>query len=303
MTLHQLKIFEVVANHLNLRAAAEELHIVQPSVSKQLRTLEEEFGAKFHRKVGRNIELTNTGRRFLKDIQTLLRHAEELKRNFANHSSNGSALLSVGGSYSPSATFLPSVLATFTRQHPDVQLSLKTDTKHAVEQMILSDEVDIAAVNNPPQSPDIVMELFRCERLLAFVPANSPGFANGDRLTIAELSHTPLVIRGELDFGLTATEEILREAESKGVQFRIAMRCQSPETVKTAVRENMGVGLLFEGLIRHDVQRGDFKILKLKDLKLVGQSFIIYRRGKPLSWQAEEFLELLRHCRPKTSRR
>jgi DNA-binding transcriptional LysR family regulator len=166
--------------------------------------------------------------------------------------------------------------------------------------MVLNGEVDIAAVSNPPQSPDLVTEPFRQEKLLAFSSPNHP-LAKRGSLAISDLARIPLVIRGESEGDMTATEEILREIQNQGVEIKIAMRCDSYEAVKAAVRHHMGVGLLFEGLVMHDAKRGDFKILKIKGLNLVGQSFIIYHKEKPLSQNARDFLELLRKRRPKRS--
>ena len=297
MTLHQLRIFTIVARHLNTRAAAEELHIAQPSVSKQVATLEKEFGVKFHIKVGRRIELTKEGQLFLKDAQALLCRSENLTNKFSGISVvQKTAPLRVGGSYSPCATFLPLVLAGFKESHPLVHLVLKTDSKRALERMVLNGAVEIAVVNNPPQSPGLAAEFLGREKLLAFAPPNHP-LARRGSLTISDLTRTPLVIRGDKDAGMTATEEILKEIETQGVQLKIAMRCESPEAVKAAVRNNMGLGLLFEGLIMHDVRRGDFKVLNIRELKLVAQRCIIYHKDKPLSANARAFLDLLRQQR------
>lgn len=86
----------------------------------------------------------------------------------------------------------------------------------------------------------------------------------------------------------------LRKIENQGVQVRIALRCESPGAVKAAVRKKMGLGLLFEELVKHDAERGDFKILKIKGLNLFGQSCIVYHRKKLLSSHAQDFLALLR---------
>ena len=58
MTLHQLKIFDAVAEHLNITQASRKVRISQPSVTKQLRLLERECGSKFYVKSGRGIRLT-----------------------------------------------------------------------------------------------------------------------------------------------------------------------------------------------------------------------------------------------------
>lgn len=115
MTLHQLKIFVVAARRLSLTAAAEELRIAQPSVSQQLRLLEEEFGKKFHRKIGRSIELTEQGWLFLKDAEKVLAQVEKLREKFTNTGKSAPGALTVGGTYGPAAILLPSALAIFKK--------------------------------------------------------------------------------------------------------------------------------------------------------------------------------------------
>ncbi len=67
MTLHQLEIWIVVAKHQNVSKTADELHIRQPSVSRQIKSLENEFGIKLYKAYpGKGIELTQAGRLLLK---------------------------------------------------------------------------------------------------------------------------------------------------------------------------------------------------------------------------------------------
>ena len=63
MTLNQLKVFDAVARYLSMTRASESLHISEPSVFQQVKSLEEACGARLYRKVGRQIELTREGRR------------------------------------------------------------------------------------------------------------------------------------------------------------------------------------------------------------------------------------------------
>ncbi|MBI4523530.1 MAG: LysR family transcriptional regulator [Deltaproteobacteria bacterium] len=293
MTLHQLEIFVVVAKHLNLRAAAEELRISQPSVFKQVGALEREFGIKFHSKGRRGIALTGEGRVFLQDAETILSLTDGIRKKFRRANMSGAGSLTVGGSHNPSANLLPSTLALFEKAQPQVDLTLRTDAKRIVERWVLDGEVEIAVVNNPAKSPDLVMEPLQREPLVAFAPVDHP-LAGRNRLTVFDLAHTPLVIRGERGAGLSATEEIIQKIENDGIKLKIAVRCESPEAVKAAVRKNMGLGLLFEGLVTHDAERGDFRILKIQGLSLTGQSFIVYRKDRQLSTHAEVFLGLLR---------
>ncbi len=73
MTLHQLSIWIVVAKHQNVTKTADELHIRQPSVSQQIKSLENEFGIKLYKVyTGRGIELTQAGKLLSKYAKKIL---------------------------------------------------------------------------------------------------------------------------------------------------------------------------------------------------------------------------------------
>jgi DNA-binding transcriptional LysR family regulator len=101
MTLHQLRIFGAVAKHLNVTKAAHEVRISQPTVSKQLRLLEEEFRVKFYSRVGQGIELTEEGRRFWQAVQPILMGVNELRKTFPKTDKETEFFI-VGGTQSPS---------------------------------------------------------------------------------------------------------------------------------------------------------------------------------------------------------
>ena len=65
MTLNQLRIFDIVAKHSNITSAAHEMHISQPSISKQLKALQEGYGLKLYTRGVQGIKLTDEGRQFL----------------------------------------------------------------------------------------------------------------------------------------------------------------------------------------------------------------------------------------------
>ncbi len=73
MTLHQLEVWIVVAKHQNVSKAADELHIRQPSVSIQIKRLENEFGIKLYKGyTGKGIELTQAGKLLSKYAKLIL---------------------------------------------------------------------------------------------------------------------------------------------------------------------------------------------------------------------------------------
>lgn len=293
MTLHQLKIFAAVAKHLNVTKASEELHISQPSVSQQLKLLQEEYGAKLHEKTSRGIQLTDEGRAFLKDVERILLQVDRLKEKFGSSPARQRAKsFTVGGSFGPSASLLPSLLAVFKETHPQVELTLQTDTSHAVERLVLNAEVEIAVITNPSHSPSLIYEPCRQVKLVTFASPQHP-LAKQAELTLTELAQAPLVIKkGKPNEG--RARRFLRQLEKRGLQLNIVMECESLEAVKAAVRAGMGIGILYGDIVEPDIQRGDLKMLRIRELKMEISSLIIYKKERPLSSYAQDFLTLVR---------
>jgi DNA-binding transcriptional LysR family regulator len=75
------------------------------------------------------------------------------------------------------------------------------------------------------------------------------------------------------------------------------MRCDSPEAIKTAVREKLGVGILYEDAVKEELARGVFKRVPISGLQMEGNSCIAYHKQRPLSTSGEVFLNLLRQWR------
>src|SRR5690348_11782859 len=75
MELRQLRYFEAVARNRHVSRAAHELHLAQPSLSKQLRALEAELGVALFDRVGRRVELTEAGKLFLSHTRRVLAEA------------------------------------------------------------------------------------------------------------------------------------------------------------------------------------------------------------------------------------
>ena len=78
------------------------------------------------------------------------------------------------------------------------------------------------------------------------------------------------------------------------MRLKVVLRCDTPEGVKEAVRNKLGVGLLFRGAVENNINRGEFKVIKLPVNALEATNFIVYRKSRPLSPLAQDFLTLLR---------
>lgn len=293
MTLDRFKVFAAAARYRSVTRASEELYITQPAVTKQLKALERDYNTNLYRRNGRGIELTEAGQVFLGKVKTILRNYDSLTQTTrANRSAAKLETLTVGGSYSPSAVFLPSLLARFKKSHPQVDLNLRTDNRLNIERLILKGEVELAVLNNPPSNHYLAIEPYRSEPLVAFVASNHP-LAGKNQLTWEDLGRLGFVIRQPLA-GTGSTAQFVRRLEDQGVKLKVVMHCESPEAVKVVVSRRVGVGILFKDVISDSLKKGEFRELRLPVEGLEGKSFIVYHKTRPLSPVAQDFLTLLR---------
>jgi DNA-binding transcriptional LysR family regulator len=298
VTLDQLKSFVAIAKHQSISKASVELHLTQPSVSKHLRNLEVQFNTKLYSRLGRGIELTDSGQLALKNAMTIVDEISKLQNLFTMPARRAERnILKVVSSHSPVFHLLPSLFALLRKKDPQVEIELTIRPPEQVERVILSSQAEIGTSTNPARSEELECELLRKQKLVWFVSRHHP-LARKPRVTLAEILVTPLIIQdGRRGHGTTA--RLLKKLKGQGLEFNIKTRCEEPYAIKAAVRENLGIGIVFEDTVKAETASGEFKVLVGHGLRLEGMNFLIYPKGKPLSPTAEEFLRLARNVRQK----
>jgi len=294
VTLRQLQIFICVAKRLNLRLAAEELHIAQSSISQHLRLLQKEFGRELHKKVGSRIELTPTGTLFLRECKSISARIENLKARLRrNFGEPRDSVLSIGGNYTTSTTVLPPLLALFQKSHENIRLRLRTDDGWAIAGMLLKGDIELALVHNHPRYQQLVTEVFNSQPVVACVSPGHP-LAKKKSLPLDDMRHFGFVVRRPT-YGKTArSQRFIGALAKKGYLPKVTMECDTSEVKRFAVKNQMGIGLMFKSTVQDDLKRKELVEIQLPGVKLNRRSYLIYHKAKPLSKAAQEFIDLLR---------
>jgi DNA-binding transcriptional LysR family regulator len=288
MLLERIELFITVAKHHNLAKTAREMHVSPSSVCQRLKTLENEFDVKLYKRNKYGIELTGAGQTLLTAASDVLTRIERLK-TVVKRELVAIEKLSVGGTHNPSARHLPAAVAAFQKTHPHVKVNFLTARRATIEKLVQSSEVDVAIIQGPSRASGLHLDHFAADNLVFFAHPNHP-LARRKKLDLNELNNIPLIIRD----GNGGSQRLLKQLESRGLKISVALRCISPDAVKAAVRRKMGVGILFTDMIKDDVKRKDFAILKFANaVTSVGNSYIAYSKKKPLSTAAADFLQLL----------
>jgi DNA-binding transcriptional LysR family regulator len=297
MSLEQFKMLVSVARHRNITKAAQELHTSQPVLSKQLKKLGESYHVKLLMRSGLGIQLSHEGIEFLEHVKSILQQLELLERRFLKPSdSNICTPLRVGAGYALSATVIPTLLGEFKKQFPDVDVALRSNATSTLEQMLAKGSIDIVVASYAPNNSELITEPFMPLNIIAVAAKGYP-LPGQKKLTLHDLEKLPFIIRsGSNRKGITET--FLASLRQQGFKPNILMRCDSPEAIKTAVIKKMGVGILYEGLVKDGIARGLFKRVPIADFPFKAQSYVVYPKHPPLSVSAETFLHILRrHCK------
>ena len=182
LDLRKVRYFVVLAEELNYRRAAERLHVAQPVLTRQIRSLERDLAAQLFERGRAGTQLTDAGRQLLADAQGLLADAEATRRRVAR----------LGGTVRTfTIGFMPGLTVTvparaFAASHPDVSVDvLRTDWTNQV-QVLRDGRVDIGYVRMPIDLTALSSCLLFTEPQVAVVPV-SHRLAGRDRVSVDEL--------------------------------------------------------------------------------------------------------------------
>jgi len=289
LNLHQLEIFLCIARERSFSRAAERLRISQPSVSIQIRNLEDSLEVKLFERLGRRVYLTRGGKVVLEHAKKISAIVSGLQKEIKGLRGISRGQLSAGCSRVPSATLVPLAVAQFKAQYPETEISIKTGRSHEVERWVVENEVDLGVIEGDPAGTLLTKEPWYEDELVLVVSPRSH-LLKRRRLFVKEVLEEPFLIQSP---GIRPTF-IERVFAEKGMFIRNRITVGSREAVKTAVAAGCGVSIMPKSLIDTERRAGVLRAKKIHDLDVRYPVNLIYRRDKQLSQSALAFAKLLK---------
>lgn len=143
MNTIQLECFLAVAGSLSFARAADEIHITQPAVTHQIRSLEAELEVRLFKRTTRSVSLTQEGLAFLPDARNILQAMHRAKGRMKTADGPQFTLFSIGCHNTQEYDFLPSLLKELHQTHPDIHPVLKSFPFRALENMLEEEAIDL----------------------------------------------------------------------------------------------------------------------------------------------------------------
>ncbi|MBP1989255.1 LysR family transcriptional regulator [Paenibacillus eucommiae] len=289
MELRQLHYFVKVARKQHVTQAAQELHVAQSAVSRQIRLLEEELGVHLFVQKGRNLHLTSVGRLFLDRIEGILTDLERAVIEIHEFSDPEAGEIRIGFPHSVVLNLLPSVVASFKKDHPNVKFRLRQGTYNSLIRDITKGEIDLAFISPFPESHEqVVGEILLTEELFAILPADHI-LADYNSIRLEQLKDESFVVFSE-EYSLRTI--VMSACQKAGFIPKIEFEGEETDTVRGLVAAGMGVSLLPEMALTEIsmLQPAKVRVTEPRVTRTVG---LIRRRGDQLPLVAEVFRRFL----------
>jgi LysR family hca operon transcriptional activator len=242
MELRHLRYFVAVAEAGSLTVAAEQrLHTSQPSLSRQIRDLEDEVGAQLLRRSARGIELTPAGRAFLDHARSVLSQVEAAAEAARRVAHPGKPCFAMGFLTGHELTWMPEALRILRDELPNIDVMISSQYSPLLANALLKGTVDAAFLRRERGVPDLAFRLLVKEPLMVVLP--------GDHYLAALKAISPRDLVGETFVTVSNTAPVLRVVIDKylkrsGINITPAHEADHLAMGMSLIASTRGIGLL-----------------------------------------------------------
>lgn len=290
MTLEQLAIFIAVAEREHLTRAADAIHLTPSAVSSAIKNLEQHYGVELFHRVGRRIELTDTGRTFLGEARETLARARSAELVLSELGGLMRGTLSVHASQTIASYWLPPRLMAFRVAYPGIALTLTLGNTRTVAHAVIGGEADLGFVEGELDEPALAGTPVDEDQLIILVAPSHP-WADTDRVLPEMLAETNWIMREEGSGTRSVFEKALSSMNVAPGALPIAMVLPSNEAILSALAGGCCAAAISRLAARSHIDAGRLVAI---DLPLGSRTFLsLHHKERHRSRAA---LELARIC-------
>ena len=266
MNLEQLRSFLEVANLGHFTRAAEKLHLAQPSLSRQISTLETELGAELFRRARGNISLTDAGETLLPRARRMLADADAVRDEMAELAGLQRGKVRLGATPTLCISLVAEAMGVFHTAHPGVELLLTEAGSNVLVEQLADGAVDMALITLsdalPVMGPALVRTPLLSEELVVVSSTTNGPAIPDDGIGVADLARLPMVFFAE-SYDLRATTDAAFRAV--GLAPTPVIEGAEMDAVLRFVERGLGVAVVPAMVL---LDRPTLRSARLRDLHL-----------------------------------
>ena len=288
MEIRQLHSFIKIVELQSFSKAAEALGYTQAAVTIQIRQLELEFNTRFFDRVGRHVELTPPGKKFLMYANEILRKVDDV------HVMLGTAVvrdhkLRIGTLESLLSFKLPKVVSYFYKNHPTIALEIRSGTPKELSEMLDHNQIDLAYYIDQKVYGQNWEKTLEEPESVVFVASKGANLPNKEDYLLAELLNQPFFLTEKDSNYRYALEQ---ELSSRHLGIRPYFETRNPEVIIELIKENRALSFLPHYAVEESLKDGSLRLLKVRDFEMQMYRQLFYHKDKWITEEMKNFIAL-----------
>ena len=300
MNLRDLKYIIAVAETRHFGKAAERCYVSQPTLSGQVKKLEEELGVAIFERTSRSVEITPVGEAILQHAHQILEQAEVIEQLAQAHQDPLAGPLRIGAIPTLSPYLMPLILLPIKKQYPQMKLILSEELTDTLLQRLRNHEIDSALLATPVEEPDLeTLPLFDEPFYIAY-PRQHPFYAK-EKITRRDLESVDLLLLAEGHCLAKQAMDVchLKERQQQGEMADL--RAASLETLLQLVAAGFGCTLVPALAMRGSWSSGSGVVAQPLELPdAYRRVVLVFRHSFPRRQSLEALAEVIRTNLPNT---
>lgn len=288
MELRHLRYFITVAEELNFSKAALKLYTAQPSLSQQIKDLEEDVGVKLLNRTKRKVELTEEGAVFLEQARLTLAQADKAVAMARQVSQAKQQMLRIGFVPVAEMKIFPYILPNLRVQNPDLKIELLSLNNNEQMRLLKKGDLDLTFTRHNFNSDEIESQFVIREPLIFLLPKDHP-LAKYERIPVKALNGIDFIIPSA-EQSLTLNQAILDFAKANGIEFNIVQKADNILFNINSIGMDLGCTIL-PGYIAPLTM--DNTVIRPLDVELPYLDLYVSYHKNNKSYAVSKFLELL----------
>ena len=289
MDFKSLNTFIQVAELNSFTKAGEKLGYSQPTVSFQIKQLEQELGIQLFERIGHTITLTDSGRQALSYAQEICRMSDKMiSSKMVDTTPKGNINLAMADSLCT-----PMIINNFNKfreMYPQISLNIKTAGTDELFRLLDHNEADIVCtLDNHIYSTNYIISNEEKVDIHFICSADNP-LANNTTLTVNDLLNEPFLLTEK---GMSYRRLLDENMAKSSIEIKPVLEIGSADLICKLMKDNMGISFLPDYVTKSAVEKGDIVKLNVADFNVELWKQLLYHRDKWVSQQMQAVIDYL----------
>jgi DNA-binding transcriptional LysR family regulator len=287
MDIRQLSYFIEVAKQKSFTKASHTLHLSQPTLSKMVKSLEDELEVQILDRSAKQIELTDAGEIVLHQGEKVMEILNDLSNHLYDMVHLKKGKIKIGLPPLIGILFFPKIIKGFQDKYPDITIELIEQGANKVRQRTEDGEIDFGVVMMPVDEEEFDIIPFASEELMLYM-SSSHALADQPALSLENVKDEPMILFSE-DF--TLHDRIIQECKDAGFSPKVAYESSQWDFISDMVEHNLGITFFPESIMRK-INEDSIKAVPISP-SIPWNIGIILKKGKYMSFATKAFIEYL----------